>query len=790
VVTGTAGVGKTALAVSWGHRVSDRFADGQLYIDLHGYGPTAPMQPVQALTRFLRALGVPHERVPADETEAASLYRSQLAGRRILVLLDNAGSAEQVRPLLPATSGCVAIVTSRDRLTGLVARDGACRLDLGALESDEAIALLAHALGGTAVTTEPVAARELVRLCGGLPLALRIAAANLTDHRQGLAGYVGQLAGGGRLTALSIEDDANSSIRAAFHHSYAALAPQPRRVFRLLGLVPGPDTTRAATAALAGLGPDVAGRVLDGLAAAHLIEQPVAGRYRFHDLIRLFAVERADDESAPDERDTALGGLYGYYLAGLDTAARQAYPHVVRAPAARGSAETVPGPEFDTEAAAMAWLEAELPNLIAAARHAAEAGSTDVAWRLADGLRGFFWIRRLVPEWLAVTEAGLTAATASGDPQALAAMHLAFGLAYRSIADYPAALPHLDLTVAFSRKAGWPEAEASAVGSLAVVRAETGQTALAIEAIDHALALNRRLGRTAGEAVSLHNRSTLRHQTGDLELSLADANAALARYRALGSQGGEALVLINMGGTYYLLGRFSVALDHVTEGMGLRDPASDPYAHTIGLTTLAQLHCEAGRYPMALGAATSALTLTRETGDRKVQADALIAIAVIYHALGSYDQALEYGTQALTEARAATNRHPEVAALTSLAATYLGTGRFDDALARASEAVAIADGQGFRLLHGQALTTLAAIQLARDEPAAAKTTAGAALGGQQLTGHRLGQARALVVLGRTETRLGDADIGRRLLRRAAAIFAEVGTPEVMELGAATAQHAG
>ena len=780
VVTGTAGVGKTALAVCWGHRVSDQFPDGQLYLDLHGHGPTAPMRPIQALTRFLHALGIPHESVPADETEAAGLYRTRLAGRRVLVLLDNAGSAEQVRPLLPATGGCVAIVTSRDRLTGLVARDGARRLDLAALSVDEAVALLAHTLGTAAVGAEPVAARELVSLCGGLPLALRIAAANLTDHQRGLGGYVSQLAGSGRLTALAIEDDEVSSVRAAFHYSYTALPPAPRRIFRLLGLLPGPDSTRAATGALAGVGPDAAAHALDELAAAHLIEQPVAGRYRFHDLIRLFATERAADECTPAERDAALGRLFGYYLAGLDAAARRAYPHVVRLTPAGGPVGSLPVPEFGDEAAAMTWLDAELPNLVAAARHAAQAGPPEVAWRLADALRGFFWIRRLLPEWLAVTEAGLTAASARGDPQPLAAMHLSLGLAYRSIADYPTALPHLDRTVTLSRAAGWPEAEASAVGSLAVVRAETGQTERAIEAIDRALELNRRLGRTAGEAVNLHNRSTLRHQTGDLELALADANAALAIYRDLGLRGGEAHMLINMGGSYFLLGRFDAALAQLTEGMALREPGIDPYAHTIGLTTLTELHGGAGRYPLALETATAALTLTRETGERKVQADVLIAIARVYNAMGSYDQALQYGEQALTEARAATNRHPEVAALATLAATRIGLGRPHDALTCASEAIAIAGKYRYRLLRGQALAALAAIQLVRGEPAAAKTAAEAALAVQEQTGHRLGQARALVALGQAEIRLGNPDLGQQLLQRAADILAAVGVPAAAE----------
>ncbi|HEU4421103.1 MAG TPA: BTAD domain-containing putative transcriptional regulator, partial [Pilimelia sp.] len=293
-IAGTAGVGKTALAVRWAHRVRDRFADGQLYVNLRGYAASAPMRPIDALSRFLRALGVPAEQVPHELEEAADLYRSLLADRRVLVILDHARGPDQVRPLLPGGSGCLVLITSRDRLGGLVAHEGAHRLTLDVLPPDEAHTLLARVVGAERVAAEPAAAEDLARACAHLPLALRIAGANLINHPQHrLADYLGELRDGNRLASLEVDGDEQAAVRNNFDLSYTGLPAPAQRLFRLLGLVPGPDVTAGAAAALADVPPQLAARELDRLAGAHLISESAPARYAFHDLLRLYAAEHA-----------------------------------------------------------------------------------------------------------------------------------------------------------------------------------------------------------------------------------------------------------------------------------------------------------------------------------------------------------------------------------------------------------------------------------------------------------------------------------------------------------------
>lgn len=317
-ITGPAGVGKTALALYWAHRQRDLFPDGQLYVDLRGYGDEQPLPPSEVLGRFLRSLGAP-ERVPADVDQAAAAYRSSVAGRRMLVLLDNARDAAQVRPLLPGAAGCLVLVTGRTHLRGLTARPGAARLDLRVLTGDEASALLAGMLGAPRVAAEPEAVAELARLCGFLPLALRIAGANLGGRPAvGIARYAAELAAGG-LTALAVDGDL--AVRRAFDHSYAALPESPRRLFRLLGVVAGPDISVVAAAALAGLDVAEAGQILDQLADAHLLDERGAQRYAFHDLIRRYAVDRAAAEDSARDRLAAGHRLLEFYRRTMDTGA-------------------------------------------------------------------------------------------------------------------------------------------------------------------------------------------------------------------------------------------------------------------------------------------------------------------------------------------------------------------------------------------------------------------------------------------------------------------------------------
>ncbi|NUT39512.1 MAG: hypothetical protein HOV86_05940 [Thermoactinospora sp.] len=324
-IAGAVGVGKTALAVHWAHRVAGRFPDGQLYVNLRGYDRALPMRPLDALAGFLLALGVPRESIPGEVESAAARFRSVVAGRRILVLLDNAGSADQVRPLLPGTPGCLVLVTSRDRLTGLLAREGASRVTLGVLSQDGARALLTEVLGPSRVEAEPGATAELAELCGRLPLALRIATAYLFDHPgQTIADYVHTLRTGDPMTALAISGEPDAAVRAAFDLSYGTLDPAARRVFRLLGLVPCDDFDLRGAGVLAGMAEQEVAGAVDRLADAHLIEWHGGGRFGLHDLLRRYAGGLARQEDGEAEQAAARRRLFTWTR---DTTATGAPPY-------------------------------------------------------------------------------------------------------------------------------------------------------------------------------------------------------------------------------------------------------------------------------------------------------------------------------------------------------------------------------------------------------------------------------------------------------------------------------
>ncbi|MGI5492687.1 BTAD domain-containing putative transcriptional regulator [Microtetraspora malaysiensis] len=341
VIAGPAGVGKTALGVHWAQRIMHRFPNGQLYLNLRGYSAEPRLRPLEALTALLRALGMPPQRMPSDTAQAAALYRSLMAGRRMLVLLDNAASAEQVRPLLPGAVGCLVVVTSRNRLSGLIVREGARRVTLDVLTPVEARELFVSFLGERRVVSEPEAVAEVAELCGRLPLALRIAAAHLADRPlQRIAHYAVELAEGNRLAALEIAGDSGTAVRAALEESYETLAPEERRMFRLLGIAPGMDFTVEAAAAASGRGPQAAVRLLDRLAAAHLLDERVPGRFAFHDLVRLYARAQARVEDSDDERGEAVRRVYRWYLSGAESAADLLYSHVLRWAATYGNPAT------------------------------------------------------------------------------------------------------------------------------------------------------------------------------------------------------------------------------------------------------------------------------------------------------------------------------------------------------------------------------------------------------------------------------------------------------------------
>ena len=754
LIAGPAGVGKTALGVHWAHRVRHRFGDGQLYVDLRSSASGPPLRPIEALARFLRALGVAAEHVPVEKDEAASLYRSLLAGRRMLVLLDNAHSPEQVRPLLPGDPGCVVLVTSRDAFAGLTARDGAHRLTLDVLNPEDAHTLLVRILGARRVSAEPDATAELARLCAYLPLALRIAAATLnvrSQHR--IAGYVADLRADDRLAQLAVDGDEDTAVRTAFDISYADLPAPACRLFRLLGLAPGPDITTPAAAALSGTTAVEAGRLLDRLARAHLIDEHAPGRYAFHDLMRLYARDQCGAEDDEPTRRNAVDRLHGYYLSTVDEAVRLLYPHYLRLPLPDDGDRPVPTP-FADQAEALAWLDAEHANLVATVRHAAEHGPRPTAWLLADALRGYLYQRVHAVDYLLIATAGLTAAEAEHDLRAQAAGQLnVASLHWRSCQNQPA-IDCYARALDLARRTGWLHGESATLGNLANVFRLDGQMERAADHLAQALAINRRLGWLAGQAINLSNLCAVHCEMGRLEESVDAGAQALALHRELGSRGSEAIALGNLGEANHALGRLDLALDQLATAVALHRENGSRLNETDSLRCLAALHRDAGRLAAAFEVATAALDLAREVAFPRLEADVLNVMATIHHHHGDHQQALDHHSQALELARAAETCFPQAYALVGMATARRHLGHLDQAHIHAQHAITLTHDSGYRILEGQALTCLAAIALDQGRHHEAVRHAEQALSLHRETGCQLGQARTGVLLGRALQRTG------------------------------------
>jgi DNA-binding SARP family transcriptional activator/Tfp pilus assembly protein PilF len=775
-IAGTAGVGKTALAIHWAHRIRDRFPDGQLYVNLRGYAPSPPMQPIEALAALLNALGVPTKEVPAELDQAAGLFRTLLADSRVLVVLDNARDADQVRPLLPGSPDCLVLVTSRDRLSGLLARDGARRLTLDVLTPEEASALLARILGERRVTAEPQPTTELARACAWLPLALRIAAANLANQpRRSIASYVAELESGNRLAALAVEGDRDTAVRAALDLSYGALAPPVQRLFCLLGVAPGPDITVLAAAALSGTGTEQAARLLDGLAGAHLLSEHAPGRYSFHDLLRLYAVQRARDDPE-DARKAAARRLYDWYLHTVDTAAGLLYPEKLRLPLPRPVTPPGPATSFGNDTQALAWLDAERPNLVAAIVHAAEHGPRPAAWLLADALRGYFWFGSHIVDWLGAANAALAAAQADGDLPGQAAAQLSLANVNMCQGRYQPAIEHCAEALRLNQQTGWLEGQATALGSLGLVYWELGRLQQAADAYTQALAIGRRTGRLASRATNLNNLGLVYQELGRLAQAADHYSQALELYRQLGARSNEADNLANLGRTYSELGRLDDAIDRLTLALSMHRELGTRRAEAETLRFLAEVHCQAGGYHHALNLARTASLLAQDTGYRRVQVDVLNTLGGIHRNLGEHDQAINHHQQALRLAREAETRFSEAEALIGMAAAHQRRGQLDQALACAGQAVTLARQAGYRVLDGQARTTLAELELALDRPERALEHARQALDLHRDTGHRPGQAHALLALGHALHRTGATGAAVGCWKEALALLAGTGAP--------------
>ncbi|MEV4146777.1 BTAD domain-containing putative transcriptional regulator [Amycolatopsis sp. NPDC049691] len=694
VLTGTAGVGKTALAVRWAHRVRDRFPDGQLYLDLRGFDPDhEPLTPAVAAAQLLRALGTDPRAIPPDPDGRTALWRSLLADRRVLVLLDNARDSAQVTPLLPP-SGTV-LVTSRQRLGDLIARTGARPVPLTVLPAADSRQLLETVLGRSVVAAEPAAAGELARLCGHLPLALRLAAANLGDAG-GLADLARELADGDPLAGLSVDGAEESAVTTAFSVSYRALPAEHRALFRRLALVPGQTFTAPAAAALAEVAEGRAGQQLKALAAAHLVERHLPGRYRFHDLLHSYATGRVRADDSPEAADAARRRLLDHYLATADAAGRRLIPHFLRLP------RPEPAQVFDGTEDALAWLDTEWPNLAAAVEHPE---AREYAWHLADALRAFFHHRGHHTEWLDTATTALTAAEAAGDRQAQAAMRLSIALAGVNSGRYAEARTHLTTVLDAGLAADWPAGRAAALNNLSAVHQRLGDPHEAIACGEESLRLCEELA-IPGVTMALANLGFACGQVGELDAALRHFGRALEIAERDGARFSVAVVLVDLAHIHRDRGDAEAAAFYERALTANREVGYQ-YGEAAALSGRAVLEARAGDGTRAPADAAEAVELTRRIGDRGTEASALAALGEVNVLLGR--PAAEPLAAALEIARETSFAWCEAAALTGLAEAALAEGDTDQARLHGEAAAKLAAQAGYRPLESRVARVLAGL---------------------------------------------------------------------------------
>ena len=789
IVSGTAGVGKTTLAVHWAHKVRDRFPDGQLYLNLRGFAPTGPaMEPAAAIRSFLDALGVPPERVPPAVEAQAGLYRSLLADRRMLVLLDNARDVEQVRPLLPGAAGCLIVVTSRNQLLGLVATENAHPLTVDLFSASEGRELLAHRLGVERTAAEPEAADEIVSQCARLPLALAIVTARaLAYPRFSLATLAEELRQARESLDAFDGGEPATQVRTVFSWSYRTLSKEAARLFRMMAIHPGPDIGIHAAACLAGLTPAGLRQPLAELVRTHLISEYPAGRYTFHDLLRIYAAERNREEDGDNERATATQRLYQHYLHTAHAATRLLYPQKTGLP------QSAPPPElpilkFEAHSEALDWLDTEHPNLVAAITLAAQRGPHSAAWLLADALRAYLQRRQHSVHWLAVTEAGMSAARAEGDLHGQAAMHISTAAAHHAVARHQQAIVHLRHVAELSRQAGWLEGEAVAFCNLGAVYGELGQLEEAMANLLRGHALYGQAQLWELQAVVLNNLGNTERLRGGLKQAADYLRQALGLWRPLGSSSPLSTTLNSLGQVYYDLGRFTLGAEHLNEAVTFGRQTRDHAIEASSLACLSRLHCDAGRTSQALQAAHAAVRLSDEIASPQRQSSARIAIAASYRSVGRHQEAIEDYRQGLHLARKAASRHLETDALIGLSTVHRRLGDHDRASGHARDALAIAREAHFRVLEGQALTALAEIHLRRRQPVEAASYARDAIDLHRGTGHRFGEARALVCLGTVLRQTEDSHAALHHWQEALALFTDIGTPDSDRVRALIERH--
>jgi tetratricopeptide (TPR) repeat protein len=670
-IGGMAGVGKTAFAVHAAHRLAERFPAGQIFLPLHGHTPgQRPVDPADALASLLLTAGIPAGQIPPGVEARMALWRDRLAEKQLLLVLDDAATSDQVIPLLPGTGGSLVLVTSRRHLTAL---EEATAVSLDTLPPDEAAALLVRlaARPGLSAVDPPVA--TITRLCGYLPLAIGMVARQLHHHPAwSPAARAAELAAAvDRLELMATE---NVSVTGAFNLSYADLTGDQQRLFRRLGLHPGPDVDAYAAAALDGTGLAAARRGLEALYDQYLIAEPAQGRYRLHDLIREHARSLAGRLDPDQDRDGATTRLLDYYQHAAAVVgallARQARPVLAAADGAIRAAV----PDLASREQALAWARAERASLLACLDHATGTGQHARVTGLTAGLAGL--LRRDGPWADAITRhiAAVQAAQQLGDRLGEANALTDLGDVRRMTGDYSAAAQDLEEALGLCRDLGDRRGQATALGLLGVVRRMTGDYPGAAQDLEQALGLCRDLGDRRGQATALRDLGDVRRMTGDYPAAADDLEQALGIYRDLGDRLGQGGVLGYLGYVRRMTGDYPAAAQALEQTLGIYRELGDRRGQATALGLLGDVRRLTGDYSAAARDLEQALGILRDLGDRSGEAEALNDRGTLHRVSGELAQAEACHQQALELARAIASSWDEAHALAGLGRCALAAG--------------------------------------------------------------------------------------------------------------------
>jgi DNA-binding SARP family transcriptional activator/Flp pilus assembly protein TadD len=737
-IDGTAGIGKTALALHWAHQAAERFPDGQLYVNLRGFDPTnTPMHPAEALRGFLDAFEVSPKRIPTSLDAQSCLYRSLLADRRMLIVLDNARDAEQVRPLLPASPTCLVVITSRNQLAGLVAQQGARPITLDVLTPQEARALLIRHLGPDRISTEPRAVADLIDHCAGLPLALAIVAARAATHPGFTLGVLAkELADEHtRLDALDTGDP-TTSVRAVFSWSYQRLRPPAARMFRLLGLHPGPDIALPAAAHLTDIPLNQAGEALSELTRTHLLTQHTPGRFAFHDLLRAYATLLTTTQDSDDEQHAALTRLFDHYLhtaaAAMDTLQPADQQHRLYIPPQAISTRLVTDPTT-----AQHWLDTERANLAAIIAHTAAHGWHSHATQLANTV----FLR-----------------------------YLAIGV------HYPQALALYSHVQHAAHHTNDQATEARALNSLGLIHWQQGRYQQAADHHQQAIAICQEIGDRATEALALAYRGLVHAQQGCYQQATDHHQQAIAICQEIGDRAIGALALAYLGLVCAQQGCYQQAADHHQQALTICHEVGLPVGEAVALHGLGLVYSRQGRYQQATDHHQQARMICREIGFRFGEARALTNLGLVHSRQGRYQQATDHHQQALTICREIGYRAIEALALTNLGLVHSRQGRYQQATDHHYQALTICREIGYRADEAQILNGLGEAHHVNGQPDQARTQYTAALVLASEIGDRYEQAHAHHGLAHTHHATGDLGQTHHHWQQAATLYTDLGVP--------------